>query len=87
MIQKILIIMGIGMMIGYYASNSAGQVKKLPERSEIDSKYKWKLEDIYSSNDLWESDFKKVHFIEFKNFLSQIYVPLERSHILMHSSD
>jgi len=29
-------------------------------RSEIDNKYKWKLEDIYSSDEVWESDFDKV---------------------------
>lgn len=32
----------------------------LPKREEIEQKYKWKLEDIYSSNDLWEEDFLKV---------------------------
>lgn len=35
-------------------------VKKLPKREEIDSKFKWVLEDIYSSNDSWEEDFKEV---------------------------
>ncbi|HEY8349949.1 MAG TPA: oligoendopeptidase F, partial [Clostridia bacterium] len=34
--------------------------KKLPARDEIDPKYKWRLEDIYSSEDDWEADFKKV---------------------------
>jgi oligoendopeptidase F len=33
---------------------------KLPARDEIDAKYKWKLEDIYPSDDAWEEDFKKV---------------------------
>lgn len=33
---------------------------KLPKRSEIDSKYKWKLEDIYDDNQKWEEDFKRV---------------------------
>lgn len=32
----------------------------IPKRSEISSEYKWKLEDIYSSDSLWEEDFKKV---------------------------
>lgn len=32
----------------------------LPKRSEIEKKYQWRLEDIYSSNDTWEEDFKKV---------------------------
>lgn len=33
---------------------------KLPKREEIDSKYKWKLEDMYASNENWEEDYKKV---------------------------
>lgn len=39
----------------------AGNISKtLPKRDEIDSKYKWKLEDIYDSIDRWEENFKKV---------------------------
>lgn len=34
--------------------------KALPKRQDIDSKFKWKLEDIYSDSSLWEQDFKKV---------------------------
>ncbi len=34
--------------------------KDLPKRQDIDSKFKWKLEDIYSDISLWEKDFKKV---------------------------
>ncbi|MDK2991369.1 MAG: oligoendopeptidase [Clostridiales bacterium] len=32
----------------------------LPKREEIDEKYKWHLEDIYSSDDEWERDFKRL---------------------------
>jgi oligoendopeptidase F len=32
----------------------------LPKRSEIDAKYKWKLEDIYASDAQWEQDFEKI---------------------------
>ncbi len=32
----------------------------LPQRNEIEEKYKWKLEDIYSSDSQWEQDFDKV---------------------------
>ncbi len=32
----------------------------LPERSEIDAKYKWKLEDMYDSQNKWEEDFAEV---------------------------
>lgn len=33
---------------------------RLPAREEIDQAFKWKLEDIYPSDALWEEDFKKV---------------------------
>ncbi len=35
----------------------------LPKRSEIDEKYKWKLEDIYDSREKWEEDFEKVKIL------------------------
>jgi len=46
------------------------QVKKLPKREEIDKKFKWVLEDIYSSNDQWEEDYKgvKVLSLDIQNF-------------------
>jgi oligoendopeptidase F len=34
--------------------------KKLPKREEIDSQYKWKLEDMYESDAAWEADFRRV---------------------------
>ncbi len=33
---------------------------KLPERKDIPEKFKWDLESMYESNDLWEKDFNKV---------------------------
>lgn len=32
----------------------------LPLRSEIDSRYKWKIEDLYSTDELWEEEFETV---------------------------
>ena len=32
----------------------------IPKRNEIPQEYKWRLEDIYASNDLWEKDYQKV---------------------------
>ncbi|HEX9060932.1 MAG TPA: oligoendopeptidase F [Clostridia bacterium] len=32
----------------------------LPKREEIEERYKWKLEDIYSDNTKWEADYNKV---------------------------
>ena len=31
-----------------------GQVKKIPQRSDIDDKYKWRLQDIFANDELWE---------------------------------
>jgi len=32
----------------------------LPKRNEIPQEYKWELEAIYASNELWEKDYQKV---------------------------
>lgn len=44
--------------------------KELPLRSEINEEYKWKLEDIYPSDEEWEKDFDKVKemLISIKDF-------------------
>ncbi|NGQ97312.1 oligoendopeptidase F [Brevibacillus sp. SYP-B805] len=34
--------------------------KTLPKRSEIPAEFKWRLEDIYPSDEAWEEDVKKV---------------------------
>ncbi|MFX0561238.1 oligoendopeptidase F [Tepidibacillus infernus] len=34
--------------------------KSLPKRSEIDKKYQWNLETIYTTDEKWEEDFKRV---------------------------
>jgi oligoendopeptidase F len=51
--QTLLILISKG---GSQMKNSSS----VPKRSEISEQYKWKLTDMYSSNDLWEADFKKV---------------------------
>lgn len=50
--------------------------KPLPKREEIDGKYKWKLEDIYDTNQKWEEDFSKVkqlssELLKYKGTLAQ----------------
>ncbi len=32
----------------------------LPTRKEVPDKYKWRLEDIYASDELWEQDFQQI---------------------------
>ncbi|WP_040212270.1 oligoendopeptidase F [Clostridium polynesiense] len=36
------------------------ETKKLPKRTEISDKYKWKVEKIYKDIDEWEKDFKAL---------------------------
>lgn len=37
-----------------------GNEKKLRQRDEIDKKYKWNIEDMYSDESVWESDFNEA---------------------------
>ncbi len=32
----------------------------IPKRNEIPQEFKWRLEDIYASNDLWEKDYQEL---------------------------
>ncbi len=34
-----------------------GAAKAIPQRADIEDKYKWKLEDIYPTEEAWEADF------------------------------
>jgi oligoendopeptidase F len=36
------------------------KTKAIPQRSDIADKYKWKLEDIYPTTEVWERDFIKI---------------------------
>ena len=36
------------------------EVKRIPERSEINEKDKWAIHDIYATDELWEEDLKKA---------------------------
>ena len=54
------------------SNNSAA----IPKRNEIPEQFKWKLEDIYASNELWEKDFEAVKNLadrlgDFKGKLSE----------------
>ena len=35
-------------------------MKKIPERSDIEEQYKWAIHDIYASDELWEADLLKA---------------------------
>jgi oligoendopeptidase F len=36
------------------------EVKEIPQRSDIEEKYKWRLNDIFPNDELWEQDFARV---------------------------
>ncbi len=45
----------------FFSTGTIGaEVKKAVERSEIEAKYKWRLEDIYATDEAWEQDFAGV---------------------------
>jgi len=46
----------------------------LPKRNEIPEQFKWKLEDIYESNEAWEKDFAKAKLLasNLKDFKDKI---------------
>ena len=49
-------------------------VKKIKKRDEIDSKYKWKIEEMYGSQDAWEKDFSEAEQMagEFGSFSGKL---------------
>lgn len=36
------------------------ETSRVPDRKEIPNQYKWHLEDIYASNELWQKDFEQL---------------------------
>ncbi len=45
-------------LTGAAATAALAAPAAVPQRSGIEAKYKWRLEDIYATNDAWEVDFK-----------------------------
>lgn len=39
---------------------SAEKSKSIPQRADIDDKYKWRLSDLYKTEEDWEADYKKA---------------------------
>ncbi|MBP2653377.1 MAG: oligoendopeptidase [Firmicutes bacterium] len=59
--STILFILCSSMLFGTAAAEPhSAENTKVPLRSEISDQYKWHLNDIYASNDLWQSDFDKL---------------------------
>jgi oligoendopeptidase F len=50
----------VGAMLFSSAGVESAEASKLPTRSEIPAESRWKLEDIYSSDDAWQADFDQL---------------------------
>jgi oligoendopeptidase F len=73
-----------------FAQTSTKQVTKIPQRAEIPDKYKWKLEDIYPADSLWEYDFSKVNKLlpeieQFKGHLGESSKTFQKCLIMQDS--
>ncbi len=73
---SLLVLFVFGCALGQAPEESKGQVKKIPQRSDIDDKYKWRLEDIYPKDELWEQDLGRVEALlpemeKFKGHLTE----------------
>jgi oligoendopeptidase F len=70
-----MMILMVGVFLAPEAA-AAGEEGKVPERSEIDTKYTWATENIFPSQKAWEKDFAAVEkdvekLAKFKGTLSQ----------------
>ena len=77
-LSKVLVLFVVGLAVTFTSAGvfaqSAG--KAIPQRSDMDPKYRWKLEDIFATGQLWEKDFSEVggllpQMTEFKGRLSE----------------
>jgi len=55
-----VLLAGIIIFFSFSAIFAQTPNKGIPQRSDIPEKYKWKLEDIYATDELWEADFTKL---------------------------
>jgi oligoendopeptidase F len=76
--SRIFVLLVMGLIITFTFTNVLAQSvpNAIPQRSDINPKYKWRLEDIYATTQLWEKDFSKVEGLlpkmgEFKGRLSE----------------
>jgi oligoendopeptidase F len=59
-VLRVSLLAGVLVVFAFCSVFGQSQVKKIPQRSEIPEKYKWRLQDIYTSDELWEKDFSTV---------------------------
>lgn len=58
--QSSLFALLVGAMLFSCAGGESAEASKLPARSEIPAESRWKLEDIYPSDEAWQNDFDKL---------------------------
>jgi len=69
------IVVAMTVVAAVVVSSVLSQPKALPKRTDIDNKYKWKIEDVYPSEAAWEKEYTSLaenlkRFDEFKGRLS-----------------
>ncbi len=57
---SVLLVIALVVVLTFGSIFAQSTTKTIPQRSDIDAKYKWRLEDIYTTDQLWEEDFSKV---------------------------
>ena len=50
----------VGAMLFSCAGSESAEASKLPARSEIPAESRWKLEDIYPTDEAWQTDFDRL---------------------------
>lgn len=77
-LSKYFVLLVLGQIVLFILTDVLAQseTKTVPQRSDIDAKYRWKLEDIFATDQLWEKDFSEVEgmlpaMTEFKGRLSE----------------
>lgn len=76
--SRIFVLLVMGLVVTFTLTNVLAQspTETIPQRSDIDAKYKWRLDHIYATDQLWEEDFSKVEGLlpemaKFKGHLSE----------------
>ena len=55
-----LFVVLLSVLAGAAAGPVSAATNAIPQRSDIAEQYKWKLEDMYATQDAWESDFNAL---------------------------
>ena len=59
--QSLSVALLVGAMLFSCAGSESAEASKLPARSEIPAESRWKLEDIYPTDEAWQADFDRLN--------------------------